>query len=159
MTTNNIIQVYNNIFLGTYLNSLYIHKLNDKKISCIIFIGSVNKSEYILNKYIQNNIDHNFIEIDNDIDSIDLIMNKFIKIIKLNSSKKILIHCSKGFSLSVYVIIFYYINLLSCKKKISKNNFITVNLLNLLYLKNNRITVSDHYINLLLLKEQKLGNI
>jgi hypothetical protein len=148
---NNIIQVYNNIFLGTYLNSLYIHKLNDKKISCIIFIGSVNKSEYILNKYIQN--------IDNDIDSIDLIMNKFIKIIKLNSSKKILIHCSKGFSLSVYVIIFYYINLLSCKKKISKNNFITVNLLNLLYLKNNRITVSDHYINLLLLKEQKLGNI
>ena len=156
MTKNNIIHVYHNIFLGTYLNSIFIDKINEKNINCIIFIGRVNKSKYTLDEYIDNNIDHHFIKINDDTNFLDIILKRSIDLIMLNPSKNILIHCATGFSLSVYVIIFYYIILLKEKKSSSETNFITINLLNLIYLKNNRISVSDYYINLLLKKEQKL---
>lgn len=154
MSKNNIIQVYNNIFLGTYLNSLSFEKINEKRINCIIFIGSVDKSDYILDKYKKNDIDHYFINSYDESNNLNMIMNNFLEVVKLNNNKNILIHCSTGFSLSIYLIIFYYIILLKERNKISEN--VTINLLNLIYLKNNRISVSDRYIDLLIMNEKKL---
>ena len=154
MPKNNIIRVYHNIFLGTYLNSIFIDQIRENDIKCIIFIGSVNKCDNTLDSYVNNNIDHYFINIDENHCILGKILKNAIKLITLNSDKNILIHCANGFSLSIYIIICYYITLLQQKNDINKTDFITVNLLNLMYLKNNRISISDYYIDLLLKKEK-----
>jgi hypothetical protein len=156
MTKNNIIHIHNNIFLGTYLNSICIDKVKESNINCIIFIGHVNKSKYTLDEYSDNNIDHYFIKIGKNNDFLDDILTKSMKLIEINLRKNILVQCAKGFSLSIYVIIFYYMTILKKKENFRENTFITINLINFIYLKNNRISVSDHCIKSLLQKEQQL---
>lgn len=105
-----ISHIYKNIYISDIQHSYNIIKLITNDIWAILYLGTSNKSQKILDLYKTCGIDHLFLKI-NDADNSDIsrcfqpaweFINKNVK-----SGYNILIHCKKGISRSPAIVAYY----------------------------------------------------
>lgn len=105
-----ISHIYKNIYISSIEHSYTVDILLKKNIHAILYLGSMNKSSKILNKYKLNNINHKFLKIADSKKS-DIVkcftpawdfINKHI-----SNGINILIHCRMGISRSPSIVAYY----------------------------------------------------
>ena len=105
-----ISHIYKNIYISDIQYSYDIRKLITKDICAILYLGTSNKFQKILNLYKTCKINHLFLKIDDDVNS-DIsqcfqpaydFINKNVKL-----GYNILIHCKKGISRSPTIVAYY----------------------------------------------------
>jgi predicted protein tyrosine phosphatase len=113
MTNTNICEIshiYKNIYISDIQYSYNIKKLINNNIWAILYLGTSNKSQKILDLYKTCGINHLFLKIDDDINSdISQCFQPAWEFINNNvkSGYNILIHCKKGISRSPAIVAYY----------------------------------------------------
>jgi hypothetical protein len=105
-----ISHIYKNIFISDIKQSYNIVELLDNNIKAILFLGSKNKSKYILDLYNINKIKHIFLKIDDTFksDITECFEPSWVFINKnINKNTNVLIHCIKGISRSPAIVAYY----------------------------------------------------
>jgi protein tyrosine phosphatase len=114
-TSNTISHIYKNIYLSNYKNAENINRLNEHNIGAILYIGNRPKSPNIKQLYINNNINHRFIHMNDSIyANISECFEPSWKFITKNAEqdRNILVHCHKGISRSPTIVAYYLMRIL-----------------------------------------------
>ena len=152
-----ISHIYKNIYIGDIASSYDVYNLLNNKISSILYLGTKNKSNHIIDIYNKYKINHLFLNVNDSRDS--NIVKCFIpawNFIEKNISKdkNILIHCNKGISRSPIIAASYFMKKL--KVKDSQKN-ITDDVLQFIKLNRPCSMPNKHFIKQL--KEYEYNNI
>jgi hypothetical protein len=122
-----ISHIHKNIYISDIYNACNINELKTHNIKAVLHLGDCNKSQVILQKYIDNCINNKFLEIKDTLKSdISECFEESYEFINFHVNKRnnILIHCKKGISRSPSIVAYYLLRKIyehKSKKKVKKN--------------------------------------
>lgn len=105
-----ISHIYKNIFISDINHSYNINELLNNNIQAILYLGTTNKSQKILDLYQYLNINYKFLKSNDTCESdISTCFEPSWEFINKNVNKNvnILIHCKKGISRSPTIVAYY----------------------------------------------------
>jgi protein tyrosine phosphatase len=118
-----ISHIHKNIYISDIYNACDINELKIHNIKAILHLGDFNKSQGVLQKYIDNCINNKFLEIRDTLKSdISECFEESYGFINFHVKQRnnILIHCKKGISRSPSIVAYYLLRKMY-EHKIKKN--------------------------------------